>query len=231
MYKDEELKDSIGSRIKEKRLQYNLTQGELAEKLGVGTTTVSAWEKGRAAPRMGKVAEIAEFFKLPTSYFVSDNKYTAHGQGPPLPPEAITNIGVAKHKIPVYGSISAGVPLEAIENLTDTEIGDRLVNKYGKDKLFGLIVRGDSMNKIIPDGFYAILAKTDRVESGEVAAVICNGNDATLKRVAILEDGIVLQPSSTNPEYKSQMFINEAAEDVRVIGKLVAVMSPPDFKF
>lgn len=219
----------IANNLKHLLKEHNMNQTELAKIAGVSQSAVGKWLLGKAVPRMGAIQKIADHFMIPKSAIIEDAERIQLTH--PLPPEAITNIGVQTQRIKVYGSISAGTPIDAIENLTETTVPDQLIERYGKDNLFGLLVRGDSMDKVIHDGHYAILAKTDRVESGEVAAVICNGNDATLKRVAILEDGIVLQPSSTNPEYKSQMFIDEAAEDVRVIGKLVAVMSPPDFKF
>ncbi|WP_084813080.1 XRE family transcriptional regulator [Exiguobacterium sp. SH31] len=229
MYDFNNIRESVGKKIKDKRTSFDLTQEQLAEKLGVSKGSISSWEKGRTAPRMDKVSQMAEIFNVPWSYFVSESEETSLST--PLPPDAITRITASNYKIPVYGSISAGIPLEAIENLTETSVPDHVILKHGEDKLFGLLVRGDSMNKIVHDGHYAILCKTDRVESGEVAAVIVNGYDATLKRVMLLDRGVLLEPSSYNPEHTPKMYLDQEAKDIKVIGKLVAVMSPPDFKF
>lgn len=226
MYDFNDIRESVGKKIKEKRLSYDFTQEQLAEKLGVSKGSISSWEKGRTAPRMDKVSQMAEIFNVPWSYFVSGNDET-----PPLPPEAITNIGAQTQRIPVYGSISAGTPIEAIENLTETTVPDQLIERYGKDNLFGLLVRGDSMDKVIHDGHYAILCKTDHVESGDIAAVTVNGYEATLKRVFKLDRGVLLEPASHNPEYLPAMYLDEQADEVQVIGKMVHIMLPIDFKF
>ncbi|MCM3280787.1 XRE family transcriptional regulator [Exiguobacterium sp. MER 193] len=235
---------TIGDKIRSLRKSQKMSQGDLAKKLDVGTTAVSAWENNKNRPLIDKIILLAEIFNVPVSYFIPDVSYSItdrsdislkengslYGLGK-LPPDAITRITASNYKIPVYGSISAGIPLEAIENLTETSVPEHVILKHGEDKLFGLLVRGDSMNKIVHDGHYAILCKTDRVESGEVAAVIVNGYDATLKRVILLDRGVLLEPSSYNPEHTPKMYLDEEAKDIKVIGKLVAVMSPPDFKF
>ncbi len=217
---------NFAKNIKKLREEKKWSKKEMADFLQVSDVTIHYWETGRNEPRMGRVEEIAKKFDIKVSELIGKNAIDAS-----LPPDAITRITASNYKIPVYGSISAGIPLEAIENLTETSVPEHVILKHGEDKLFGLLVRGDSMNKIVHDGHYAILCKTDRVESGEVAAVIVNGYDATLKRVILLDRGVLLEPSSYNPEHTPKMYLDEEAKDIKVIGKLVAVMSPPDFKF
>ena len=221
-----------------------MSQGDLAKRLDVGTTAVSAWENNKNRPLIDKIILIAEVFNVPVSYFIPDTIYSTNESSNMhisengssyetgnLQRDSYTRITASNYKIPVYGSISAGIPLEAIENLTETSVPDHVILKYGEENLFGLLVRGDSMNKIVHDGHYAILCKTDQVDSGEVAAVIVNGYDATLKRIILLDRGILLEPSSYNPDHAPKMYLDQEAKDIKVIGRLVAVMSPPDFKF
>lgn len=219
----------IANNLKHLLKEHNMNQTELAKIAGVSQSAVGKWLLGKAVPRMGAIQKIADHFMIPKSAIIEDAERIQLTH--PLPPEAITNIGVQTQRIPVYGSISAGTPIEAIENLTETTVPDQLIERYGKKNLFGLLVRGDSMDKVIHDGHYAILCKTDHVESGDIAAVNVNGYEATLKRVFKLDRGVLLEPASHNPEYLPMMYLDEQADEVQIIGKMVHIMLPIDFKF
>lgn len=227
----EDLKATFAENLNFYLNKKRLRTSDLAKELNIPYMTIANWVNAKTYPRPDKIQLIADFFGIPRSHLTEKRESKAENELSTLPPDAITRITASNYKIPVYGSISAGIPLEAIENLTETSVPDHVILKHGEDNLFGLLVRGDSMNKIVHDGHYAILCKTDRVESGEVAAVIVNGYDATLKRVILLDRGVLLEPSSYNPENTPKMYLDEEAKDIKVIGKLVAVMSPPDFKF
>ena len=132
--------------------------------------------------------------------------------------EVKTNITIMRSKIQVYGRIPAGTPFEAIQDLLeDVAIPDWLAKK--KD-LFGLLVVGDSMNKIVPDGAIAVLQKMDHLNNGEIGAVLVNGFDATLKKFFKLTDNIVLEPLIYIPDHKAMVIENDSVE-VKVIGKLL----------
>lgn len=84
MYDFNNIRESVGKKIKDKRTSFDLTQEQLAEKLGVSKGSISSWEKGRTAPRMDKVSQMAEIFNVPWSYFVSESEETSLST--PLPP-------------------------------------------------------------------------------------------------------------------------------------------------
>lgn len=117
----------------------------------------------------------------------------------------------------VYGTIPAGVPMECIEDIIDTEEIPSDMLKGGK-QYFGLKVKGDSMFPEYLDGDTLILEKVDDCESGDDAVVMVNGNDGTFKRVFKNENGIVLQP--LNNAYAPMTYTNEQIENlpVKVIG-------------
>ncbi|WP_215113401.1 XRE family transcriptional regulator [Exiguobacterium sp. s63] len=230
----ENLKAIFADNLKFYLSKKRLRTSDLAKELNIPYMTIANWVNAKTYPRPDKIQLMADFFGIPRSYLTEKREAIIRedeSEYSTLPPEAITRITASNYKIPVYGSISAGIPLEAIENLTETSVPDHVILKYGEENLFGLLVRGDSMNKIVHDGHYAILCKTDQVDSGEVAAVIVNGYDATLKRIILLDRGILLEPSSFNPDHAPKMYLDQEAKDIKVIGRLVAVMSPPDFKF
>lgn len=117
----------------------------------------------------------------------------------------------------VYGSIPAGVPMECIEDIIDTEEIPVDMLRGGK-QYFGLRVKGNSMEPDYLDGDTLILEKADDCESGDDCVVMVNGNDGTFKRVIKNENGIILQP--LNSEYYPMVFTNEQIENlpVRIIG-------------
>jgi len=120
--------------------------------------------------------------------------------------------------VPVYGRIPAGTPFEAIQECLDNiSIPDWLAKK--KD-LFGLLVVGESMNKVLPNGVVAVIQKCEDLENGEIGAILVNGYDATVKRFYRLNNSIVLEPDSYSKDFEP-MIIREDAEEVKVIGKVL----------
>ena len=117
----------------------------------------------------------------------------------------------------VYGTIPAGIPMECIEDIIDTEEISADMLKGGK-QYFGLRVKGDSMEPEYLDGDTLILEKVDDCESGDDCVVMVNGNDGTFKRVFKNENGIILQP--LNSSYSPMVYTNDQIENlpVRIIG-------------
>lgn len=120
----------------------------------------------------------------------------------------------------VYGTIPAGIPMECIEDIIDTEEISSVMLK-GDKQYFGLKVKGDSMFPDYLDGDILILLKQDDCESGDDCVVMVNGNDGTFKRVLKNEKGIILQP--LNNKYQPMVYTNEDIEKlpVKILGKVV----------
>lgn len=209
----------FGLRLKELREANNLTQGQLAYKLGVTPGTVAHWETGRRSPNYEVVGKIALIFDVTMDYLLG---LTTVENG-----EVITKLNIMTQKIKVYGKIPAGTPFEAIEDmLEDVYVPDNIARK--KD-LFGLKIIGDSMSKIIPDGAIGVFEKTNHLENGEVGAIMVNGYDATVKKFYKLTDSVVLEPVSYNDEHRP-LIVRDGEETVAIIGKLVWYCSSYNFK-
>ena len=124
---------------------------------------------------------------------------------------------------PVYGQISAGQPNWAEENIEgrlpiDTELMD-IINP---EEYFFLRVNGESMNNIVKNGAFALIHKQDMVEDGEIAVVLVNGYDATLKRFTKKGDVVVLEPDSTDISFKTQIY--DKTTPIKILGKYVGKM-------
>lgn len=132
--------------------------------------------------------------------------------------------------IPLYGAIAAGQPIEmqSVENtfVIPAEMADRYPNS------FLLKVIGESMNRVIPNGAYALINPKKSTVDGKAYAVCVNGYDATIKRVRTLANGIELYPDSTDPTIKPMVFDYDDpdAETVTVIGEVVWYVVPFDYQ-
>lgn len=121
-------------------------------------------------------------------------------------------------RIPVLGSIPAGIPIELIEDILDYEDISENMLKGGKE-YFALKVKGSSMWPKYLDGDTIIVLKQDDCESGQDAVVMVNGNDGTFKRVIKKDNGITLEPINQQ-EYNSVSYSNEDIEKlpVKILG-------------
>lgn len=191
---------NIGLKLKNLRLQNDKTQTDMAKILNVAKSTVSMYERNQREPSADMLKKYAQTFDVSLDYLLG-NKRPVEGQ------DYIT--------INVYGSIPAGIPIEAIEEITDTE--DLSLKEYDKNKTYlGLKVDGDSMYPKYLDGDTVILEKCPDCETGTDAAVYVNGYEATLKRVIKNENGtITLQP--INPTYSPTTY-GEGDDPVRILG-------------
>ena len=87
------------------------------------------------------------------------------------------------------------------------------------EEYFYLIVRGDSMEPRIRGGDLALVHRQPDVESGELAVVLVDGEEGTLKRVLKKDGAVILQPF--NQSYQTQVFIGEEINRLTVVGKVV----------
>ena len=124
---------------------------------------------------------------------------------------------------PVYGQISAGQPNWAEECIEGRiPIDPNLMNIVNPEEHFFLRVNGESMNKIIKNGAYALIHKQDIVEDGEIAVVLVNGFNATLKKFSKQGDFVILEPMSNvtdDPDIKTQIY--DKTTPIKILGKYV----------
>lgn len=122
-------------------------------------------------------------------------------------------------RIPVLGTVAAGLPIEAVEDILDfEEIPQELANT---GEFFALQLKGNSMEPRMCSGDVVIVRQQPDVESGEIAVVLVNGNEATVKKLIKKENGIMLQ--AFNPVYEPIFYSAQEIEElpVRVIGKVI----------
>lgn len=178
-------------------------RNDISRDLELPYTTVTSWYNAEFYPRIDKIQLLANYFCIQKSDLVEE-----HDNYNKTANSAI---------VFVYGTIPAGIPMECIEDIIDTEeISIDMLR--GNKQYFGLKVKGDSMNPDYLDGDVLILEKVEDCESGDDCVVMVNGNDGTFKRVFKNENGIILQP--LNNAYQPLIYTNEQIENlpIRIIG-------------
>ena len=121
--------------------------------------------------------------------------------------------------INVLGRVAAGIPINAIEEIIDTEeIPEKLACT---GSFFGLLIKGDSMEPRICDGDIVIVKQQSDAESGDIVIAMVNGDDAVCKRLKKYAGGIAL--ISLNSKYEPMMFSMEEIEGkpVKILGKVI----------
>lgn len=195
---------NAGDRIKELRILNNLTQEELGEKVGVKKAAVQKWESGITKNlKRSTIQKLSEIFDVSPTYVMGMSN--------------VKNPSTSK-RIPLLGTIAAGLPIMAEENIEDYFNID---SKIKAD--FALKVKGDSMlgAGIFP-GDIVFIRKQENLENGEIGAVLIE-DSATLKKFYKEKGTIILQ--AENDIYKPIILTNG---DVRILGKLVAVLNIRD---
>ena len=206
---------SIGKRIKEIRISKNITQDELALKIGTTKQTIYKYENEIVTniPSQ-KIELISNALNTTPDYLMcwsdksTDDLYSIPGINP-IP---------KTYKRPRLGTIACGEPILAEENI---ETYDDIPDNIKCD--FTLVCKGNSMiNARINDGDIVYIKQQSQVDNGEIAAVLID-NEATLKRVYIYEDKVVLQPENT--KYPPFVYTKEEMNNIRILGKAVGFTS------
>ena len=183
------------------RKKNKISQEKLAKELNVSRSTVAMWENNSNEPDNKTIVKIANILNISTDTLLGNSQNTQ---------------GV---KIPVLGSVAAGIPISAIQDIIDEEeISEELAST---GEFFGLVIKGDSMSPIITNGDTVIVRSQPDAENGDIAIVLVNGDEATCKKIKKTPEGVMLIP--LNPEYEPTFYSNKQIEQlpVRIIGKVV----------
>lgn len=197
--------------LKNARKKMKLTQQDVADYIGVNRVTYARYEAGEYEPTFDTLLKLASLFNVSIDYLL--------GRTAESYPEAPAPSVPGSKWIPVLGRVAAGTPIEAIEDILDYE--EITPEMAANGDFFALQINGDSMEPKISDKDVVIVRKQDDCESGDIAVVLVNGEDATVKRIKKRPEGIILAP--TNPQYEPMFYSNADIEKlpVTIVGKVV----------
>ena len=192
--------------IKRLREEKGLSQDALAKLTGyTDRSSITKIEKGQVDLQQSKIELFAKALGTTSRELV--------GWDDELP---VKKKGIA---INVLGRVAAGAPIEAVEEIIDTE--EITEEMACKGEFFGLQIHGQSMEPRMVEGDVVIVMKQDTAETGDIVIATVSGTDATCKRLKKYRDGIELIP--INPSYSPMFYTNAEIEEkpVRILGKVV----------
>lgn len=193
-------------RLKEARKAKGLTQVEVSKIIGISQNGYSDWETGKNRVDAVSLNKLADLYGVSVDYLL--------GSSNTLPNNTL--------RVPVLGSVPAGVPLEAIEDIIDWEELPQSMATGGKE-YFALEVKGDSMWPDYLPGDVVIVRKQPTCDNGEDCVVYVNGYDATLKQVRLNAEDHSLTIVPRNQSYPPRTFTAEeiATLPVSIAGVVV----------
>lgn len=206
----------FGKVLRSLRIESDLTQRELGNILGVSESTVGMYERGQREPAFEILETIADYFNVDMD-FLTGRSNIKRATSFSANPRCIIPLPTMK-SIPLVGTIACGTPILAEQNI------ECLVDLPEHIKAdFALRCKGDSMiNARIYDGDIVYIKQQPTVEDGQIAAVLI-GDEATLKRVRLFPDHIVLEPE--NPTYRPLTYWESEMDSVFILGRAVAFTS------
>ncbi len=177
---------------------------ELASIWGFPYSTVTEWVNGKKYPRMDRIEIMANYFGIEMSDLIEDRE----------------NSQSKSHRIPVYGKVAAGIPLEMVEDIIDYE---EIPAKWGDPSdFFCLQIEGNSMEPRIVEGDVVVVRKQADADTGDIVIFSVNGEAASCKRLRKMDDGLMFIPYNSNG-HDPKMYLWDEVKDlpVQILGKVV----------
>lgn len=199
---------NVGQRIFKARKRRKISRKEIADFLQVHETTIKRYEDGNTKKLpTDRLEKIAKYLNTSIEYLM--------GWEEEQKPKGL--------QIPVLGTVAAGIPISAVEDILDYEEVPQSWESQGE--FFALKIKGDSMEPKIDDGDVVIVRQQSDANSGDTVIALVNGDDATCKKLQKTENGIMLV--STNPNYLPMFYSNEEilTKPVVILGKVVELRS------
>ena len=199
--------EKIGDRIKFLRKERGMSQEELATLLKTTKQAIYKYENNIVTNiPMDKIERISNLFNVSPSYIMGWEDSTL----------AVQDINT---RIPVFGSVAAGIPIEAITDIEDYEEITEDLARTGE--FAALRIKGNSMEPKFSAGDVVIVRLQETADNGDIAIVLVNGDEATCKKIKRTPEGVML--ISTNPAYEPMFYSNRDIEEkpVRIWGKVI----------
>lgn len=193
---------TVGERIKGIMKKKGISQNQLARIAQISQSGLSSIINGASSPKENTMKAIAGALECTVADLMGE--------------EAVPSniLQMIRGAVPIVGEIACGTPILAqqnIEGYVDTPAGVHAD--------FALRCKGKSMEPLFLDGDLVLIRQQDDADDGKIAAVLIE-NEATLKRIHRIPDGIMLLPENT-AEYAPQIYQGERATFIRILGVAV----------
>ena len=187
------------NKYRQLRKERNLSQANLAERLGVSQTAVSQWETDKNYPDINTIKQLADIYSVTTDYLLGVDSSRLKKD----------------NEIVVYTRVPAGVEWANIEERAGyEELGVKMLEN-GKTYV-GFKVSDDEMAPVFLKDDVLIIEVRDNCEDGEIALVQVSGYDAEIKYVFMQPNGVLVQP--LGPSKRGDFYANTSKEKARILG-------------
>ena len=213
-----ENKQSFGKKLKEALIKKQMSQKELADKMGVNKSTITRYIKDKSAVSNTKIVEIANILNISPSDLFSNYKEELYPIYKGVSRDELDEIDEDEvfEKVPLLGEVAAGVPIYMDDYTNDTINVDKRYIQYGYDYIC-LTIRGDSMYPILMDKDIVLIKCQPTANSNDIAIVSVDNETATAKYVYKHKDKLELRPANLSyiPLFFSKDEVNTR---VRIVG-------------
>lgn len=175
-------------------------KNDLARDLDLPYTTITSWYNGEFYPRIDKIQLLANYFDIKKSDLVEDKSKFNNNN---------------KRAFPLLGLVKAGYDYLASENIIGYVSIDK--NISDPENYFALKVTGDSMQPVLYENDIVIVRKQNDIENGQIAIVIIDGEEATVKKIIKYDDYIELV--AFNSYYPPKRLTKN--DNFKIIGKVI----------
>lgn len=191
--------DDFATRLKRIMFMKGIKQIDIAEKVGVHRGNVSRWMSGENEPYGENLAKLAQALGVTVDELLGRKEIQISKLTLPDP-----------HRVDVLGSVAAGIPITAQE--------DVIGSIYTDKDVFALKVKGDSMAPRIMDGDLVLVHPQDAAEDGDLVIALIDG-EATCKVLKRSHGSVMLVPF--NAAFTPFVYTGQEAADLRILGKVV----------
>lgn len=208
----------FGDKLKKIRLDRNMSQEELGEFLGTSKQVISRYETNQRTPKITTVEEYAKKLNIPLEYLINNSVLDIKEVTATKDTIPVFSVK-SRTKLPIIGTVTAGPDGPAYadpigEEWTDTE------DLHNGSTYYWFQIKGDSMiGEGIMPGDFALIREQPDIECGQLAIVVVNGEEGTLKRVYKKADSVILQ--SANAKYPPRIFSKNDINTIRIIGRVI----------
>lgn len=206
-------------RILELMEEQKIRANNLEMACGLAKSSIFSWKSGKCNPSMKALAKVADYFEVSVDYLLGN---TDERQNAKTPNVDLYPVGDMQ-ELPILGVVRAGVGGVVEQEHIGTEFATKkAMHGYPVQDLFYLHIKGSSMYPRIAEGDLALVHRQTSVDSGSLAVVLVNHEEAVVKKVYYGSDWIELL--SINPAYPPRKFVGEEVQKVFVIGKVISVL-------
>lgn len=195
---------TFGQILKELRDIHNVTGEELGKVLSVSRNAISNWENNRRTPDTNTIKALANYFNVTTDYLLGNNQETKR----------------KVVKVPIFEEKQLSIPLNVVEEVLNYKnLTSELANT---GTFFALKIQDKSMEPKLLEEDIVIIRQQNTVENGEIAVVLVNGKEATIKQIIKQDNGIILNGFNSSV-YPPVFYTNQQIEElpITILGKVI----------